>query len=405
MTGGTSYENPGPDELVPPGASRRLGALVDATGLIISDLDLPVVRRRIAECAAALAPGCGCVVVLLDADGEVAAVTSSAIESDEVARVERGLIASVSFPIRSDVRPLGALHVVPPVTAAGAVAQVDPAVAADLEALARAAAVALHNAELFEESRRRQHWLEASAEIVGQLLYRSTDAHFDLTARKVSEVIPCDVVTIAVCNRDRTSIQMRVALGRPKIVGWVIPTEGSLTGRVVSTGEAVRLRNLDEAAHLPVPGKAPHGDGPTMVLPMIGSAGVRGVLGLMRAFNGPPFSPLEFEFARGFAGQAALALELTEARRQHQRSLLMQDRQRIARDLHDHVIQRLFAAGLGLQGVAGRLADQEQGERLLGQVGEIDLVIRELRSSIRRLRGPLAVSAPPSGTVAPDVDR
>lgn len=395
----------GRDELIQPEASRRLGALVEATGLIISDLDLPVVRRRIAECAAALAPGCGCVVVLLDADGDIDAVTSSAIDPEDAGRVERGEIPSARYQISSEVRSLGTLHIVPPTTDRATTGDIDPAVAADLEALARTAAMALYKAELFEESRRRQLWLQASAEIVGQLLYRSTDAHFDLTARKVREVIPCDVVTLAVCNSDRTSIQTRVALGRPKLVGWVIPTEGSLTGQVVSTGEAVRLRNLDETAHLPVPGKAPHGDGPTMVLPMIGSAGVRGVLGLMRAFNGPPFSPLEFEFARGFAGQAALALELTEARHQHQRTLLMQDRQRIARDLHDHVIQRLFAAGLGLQGVAGRLADQEQGERLLGQVGEIDLVIRELRSSIRRLRGPLAVSAPPSGTVAPDVDR
>ncbi len=50
--------------------------------------------------------------------------------------------------------------------------------------------------------------------------------------------------------------------------------------------------------------------------------------------------------ASGFANQAALAIELAEARAEQQRALMFEDRERIAADLHDHVIQRLFAAGL-----------------------------------------------------------
>jgi signal transduction histidine kinase len=92
--------------------------------------------------------------------------------------------------------------------------------------------------------------------------------------------------------------------------------------------------------------------------------------------------------ATAFANQAAVALELSDARADQQRVVLLEDRDRIARDLHDHVIQRLFAAGLSLQGLAGRL-DDASADKLGKIVGELDDTIAQVRTTIFGLRGQL----------------
>jgi signal transduction histidine kinase len=93
--------------------------------------------------------------------------------------------------------------------------------------------------------------------------------------------------------------------------------------------------------------------------------------------------------ATTFANHAALALELADARADQQRMLLLEDRDRIARDLHDHVVQRLFAAGLTVQSTASALNDDRHAQRLAGVVTDLDETIRQIRTSIFQLRGPL----------------
>ncbi|MEO8749448.1 histidine kinase [Dermatophilaceae bacterium Sec6.4] len=94
--------------------------------------------------------------------------------------------------------------------------------------------------------------------------------------------------------------------------------------------------------------------------------------------------------ATTFANHAAVALELADARADQQRVILLEDRDRIARDLHDHVIQRLFASGLTLQSLASGLGSDPRGDRLSRVVTDIDDTIRQIRTSIFKLRGPLA---------------
>jgi len=108
------------------------------------------------------------------------------------------------------------------------------------------------------------------------------------------------------------------------------------------------------------------------------------------------FEDVELDMATTFANHAAVALELADARADQQRVLLLEDRDRIARDLHDHVIQQLFAAGLSVQSVAGTLGADARSERLERVVAGIDDTIRQIRTTIFQLRGPLV---PQTGAV------
>jgi signal transduction histidine kinase len=119
-----------------------------------------------------------------------------------------------------------------------------------------------------------------------------------------------------------------------------------------------------------------------MAVPLIGQSGVRGALTVGRATNPVPFTVADLDMAETFAGQATLALELADARADQQRVAALEDRDRIARDLHDHVIQRLFATGLALQSAALRSADPDIGQRLGRAVDDLDETIRQIRTTI-----------------------
>ena len=94
------------------------------------------------------------------------------------------------------------------------------------------------------------------------------------------------------------------------------------------------------------------------------------------------FDPAEVPLLTSFAEQATLALELGEKNRAQRQLDVFADRDRIARDLHDHVIQRLFATGLQLQSTLRRIADPRCSERIQQAVEDLDATIREIRTSI-----------------------
>ena len=99
------------------------------------------------------------------------------------------------------------------------------------------------------------------------------------------------------------------------------------------------------------------------------------------------FASADLEMAEAFANHAAIALELSAARLDRERLAVLEDRDRIARDLHDHVIQRLFAAGLTVQSIAGAVHKEGNAERLTQVVDELDDTIRQIRTSIFELHG------------------
>ena len=128
-----------------------------------------------------------------------------------------------------------------------------------------------------------------------------------------------------------------------------MPRQGSLSGRVFTTGQPLRLAHPRDEAGLASVASGALDVGPVLVVPLRGSTRVHGVLSLARLRGRPAFTADDLDMAAGFANQAAVAIELAEARAEQQRAAMLDERERIAADLHDHVIQRLFAAGLSLQ--------------------------------------------------------
>jgi signal transduction histidine kinase len=123
-----------------------------------------------------------------------------------------------------------------------------------------------------------------------------------------------------------------------------------------------------------------------MALPLRGETGPRGAIVAARTLPRGPFNDADLDMAQTFAGQAAIALELSEARADQQRLGVLEDRDRIARDLHDHVIQRLFAAGLSLQSISTTINDESVDRRLTRTVEELDETIGQIRSTIFALQ-------------------
>ena len=136
--------------------------------------------------------------------------------------------------------------------------------------------------------------------------------------------------------------------------------------------------------------------GPAVAVPMLTAGGVRGVLVLARASGAPGFTTDETSPLLGFSGQAALAMELAERRRDAEHITLLEDRDRIARDLHDLAIQRLFATGMTLQSAERFVQHTEASERLLRAVDDLDATIKIIRSTIFGLRSHEVAGTPQS---------
>jgi signal transduction histidine kinase len=107
-----------------------------------------------------------------------------------------------------------------------------------------------------------------------------------------------------------------------------------------------------------------------------------GVLLAVRGPGSPTFTEDELQLVSTFADQAALALQRAETQSTRRELEVLADRDRIARDLHDHVIQRLFAVGLALNGIQRRVKPPELAGRVNIQINELDQIIRDIRTVI-----------------------
>lgn len=258
-----------------------------------------------------------------------------------------------------------------------------------VRALAATAAVAIENARLYEFARGRGEWLQASAAITAELLAADDQegTALRLIADRSRELARADlvVVVLPVPSGDALGIEVAVGDGADGLVGRVLPMDGSLSGKVYREGEPLRLNEPHEAGISPAPVGALD-VGPTMMLPLRGPSRVLGVLGAFRRRGSAGFAAEELEMAGSFAAQAAVAIELSEGRAEQQRAAMLDDRERIAADLHDHVIQKLFAAGLSLQTVAARVGPGAAGDRIGTVIDELDDTIGQIRTTIFALQ-------------------
>jgi signal transduction histidine kinase len=265
-------------------------------------------------------------------------------------------------------------------------------------ALALAAGTAISNARLYQESRLQQRWLQASVEISAQMLASSGEDPLQLIARRAIDIADADLVSVSLVDADGQSAVVEVVVGAhaDQLVGRAFPLADTIAGAVISDGQPLLLASVADSegprSHLAEVIEA----GPLMVVPLSGTGLPRGVLSVLRTRGRRAFSPSDLAMAAGFATHASVALELADSRAAEQRLILLEDRDRIAMDLHDHVIQEMFAIGLSLQSIAGQLGNNERlAGRLLQKVEDIDRTIRRIRTSIFELRG--AVTATSDG--------
>jgi signal transduction histidine kinase len=259
-------------------------------------------------------------------------------------------------------------------------------------ALAAAAGIAIENARLFEETRRREHWLQASTELTSRLLQGADmDAALRLVVEQARSVAGADLCALALTDEETGVPVFRVADG----LGAVALTESraenpvllrkvfaSGKAQVMEDGSAAIQEAEDDLADLPEMKRL----GPIALVPLAAGPATLGVLLVANRQGGQVFTDAGVRLVTTFAGHAALALEFVRAQGDRQRLAVFEDRDRIARDLHDLVIQRLFAVGLGLQGLSRMIVKPEVGKRVAGFVDDLDETIREIRRSIFSLQ-------------------
>ena len=256
-----------------------------------------------------------------------------------------------------------------------------------VQALAAAAGIAIANARLYEQAKARESWIEATRDIATELLSGTEPATvFRLVAEEALKLTAADGALVAIPDDEdipeadvsELVVIETVGSGAASIAGRTIPVAGTCIGDVFvnSTPQRVDKIELDGVAA-----------GPALILPLRATDAIAGVVVVLRQGNSGSFTDEQLEMMAAVADQAALAWQLATAQRRMRELDVVTDRDRIARDLHDHVIQRLFAVGLALQATVPRTRDSEVRQRLTDAVDDLQGVIQEIRTTIFDLHG------------------
>ncbi|MDX1890812.1 GAF domain-containing sensor histidine kinase [Mycolicibacterium sp. 050158] len=257
------------------------------------------------------------------------------------------------------------------------------------QALASAAGVAIENSRLFEQARIRQSWMEATRDIATKLLSGVDPAQvFRLIADEALTLTSADVTLVAVpadadAAADADELEIIETAGATQLIGPNGPIP--LTDDTIRAAFRERMPFRGEQADLG--DGVLRGVGAVMVLPLRCTNTVAGVVISARRAGSAPFTDDQLDTMATFADQAASAWELASTQQRMRELDVLADRDRIARDLHDHVIQRLFAIGLGMQGTIARIRSSEVQQRLAGTVDDLQAVIQEIRTAIFDLHG------------------
>lgn len=262
-----------------------------------------------------------------------------------------------------------------------------------VQALAAAAGIAIENAHLYEQTRLRQRWLGATSEVTTELLGGTdpVDA-LELIAGRALELTASDVTMLALPGTggldvdeewaaDPAELTVTVCAGgdATDLMGLRIPVEGTVAGAVFQDRTPRRM------AELTLPTERDYG--PALVVPLRAGDHTSGVLIAVRDPGSALFETAQLPVLASFADQAALALQLAAQQRAARERDVLSDRDRIARDLHDHVIQRLFAVGLSMQSTQRRAKTPELQRRLQESIDQMHEIVREIRTAIFDLHG------------------
>ncbi|MFE3633580.1 GAF domain-containing protein [Streptomyces sp. NPDC059168] len=405
------------------GTRDRVHSLLEAVLSVGRELDLEQALRSIVEAAAALVDAEYAALGVIGPDGKrLSAFHSVGVDAEQIARIGpypegHGILgelirhpeplrltklshhpASYGFPahhppmntflgvpIRVRDHVFGNLYL----TEKRGGQQFDEDDESVLATLAVAAGVAIDNARLYEESRLRERWLQANAEITQTLMSGADQGRvLPLIAERAREITASalSVVAMPVSGTDTLAVELAVGQDAEAWRGIILPVDGTLIGQAFVQRAPVSspdiLRDPRDSAGPP----RSEGLGPAVAVPIGTGDEARGVVLLVRKSDGREFSEKETEPLQVFAAQAAVAMELAERRQDAEQIALLEDRDRIARDLHDLAIQRLFATGMTLQSAGRRVQDSMASERILRAVDDLDETIKIIRSTIFGLR-------------------
>jgi signal transduction histidine kinase len=395
----------------------RIQHLLDAFLSVSTGLDLDTTLRRIVEAGVALVDArYGALGVLRDGGG-LAAFIHVGIDDETRARMGhlpegKGVLgqlitepyplripdlsrhpSSVGFPphhppmrsflgvpvlVRGEV--FGNLYLTE--KASGAFTAEDEAI---LTALAGAAGIAIDNARLYEEGEERRRWLSAVSDVRAALLDATSPAEaLGLIAERVATLTGADATWVlrGPAPGDGTyTVAAQIGDGLDDISGSALsPAESPVLEAVEAAGGSVVAVDLSGLAF---DGPNDHvAWGPCLGIPLHGAHSEDAVLIVGRTAGSAPFADSVAPLVGAFADQVALALDKAASQQLARQLDVYEDRDRIARDLHDLVIQRVFAAGLALQAVLPRVGDADVRRRIQGVVGQLDDTVRDIRTTI-----------------------
>ncbi len=400
----------------------RVYALLEAVVSVGANLDLEMVLKQIVEAASTLVRARYGALGVIGEGGRLAEFVPVGLSDDQIAAIHHwpeglgllGALISEPRPLRlPEIAGSPMSHGFPPghppmrsflgvpirvrdevygnlyLTEKVGGADFDEEDEALLVALAAAAGVAIDNARLYQEARRQQRWLRASSEVTKRLLSGArSDEVLALITQQALDISGADLVALAVPTPDRQQLVIQHAAGANAsgAMGLVLPASRSLSGEVMTSGEPVAVADFEHDPRVAGPAREHMPLGPAILLPLGEPGDVRGVFTVGRDPGAMPLHPEAVEMVSTFAAQAAIGLELAEHRNDAERLAILQDRDRIARDLHDLVIQRLYATGMSLQGAMPLLTRPEAAGRVSNAVDALDETIREIRSAIFSLQ-------------------
>jgi signal transduction histidine kinase len=369
-----------------PSYGGREARLLDAGLALALDRELPAVLRRLVGLAAELTGACRSALGVLGANDLIANVVASDPGTSEV-----DLPAPGPGVLHRSVNVRDAAFGVLCVAGKRDAEDFDEDDRRVLETLAAYGGIAIENATLRAEAEGGARRLDALREVAAKLLAGAElDELLELIASHAMRLARAATCGAAIPGTRRGTLVIEAVAGQPsELCGLVLPVNESVAGRVIQSGKTEVIANLQEdfGAFQPA-NEICHGPGPgpAMFVPLRSHQKPFGALVVIRAPGEPGFDEREVELVEGFADLTAVAYEYASVHGELRRLAVMEERERIARELHDGAIQALFAVGMGLQTTAALTVEPEVTSRLHAAVGELDRVISDLRSYIFGLR-------------------
>lgn len=258
------------------------------------------------------------------------------------------------------------------------------------EAFAAVTAVAIKNSQRYLRSRQREAWITASQELT-QLLLDGSEQEDSLRfiTTTIREVAQADTALLVLPGVGKSWV-CEIADGwqANKLIGAIFPPQGRAI-TALREGQGIIVDSLQNATTLRIPELADFG--PALYAPLISQENKIGVLVLLRKPGKPEFPASVLPLAESVVAQAALALEISDSRHAQDMAKLLNERNRIAQDLHDLAIQQLFATGMQLNVLSQEVSHQlGQSSPILksleNALNNVDDSVRQIRKIVHSLK-------------------